>query len=599
MLRWMESSIPPPATTAATATSSTSPSATAAAWRPAEARTEDAPITETADLHGAFPRLTQAQINLLSSPGRRRRIEPDDVLYREGDELHDFIVVLDGLVAVMEGAGIDERLVAIHGPRRFLGELGLVTGQPSFVSAIARTSGEVLIVPVDELRALVANDAALGDVVLRAFLLRRSLLIELGVGIRIIGSRHSPDTRRLREFAARNRLPHRWIDLEEDNDAEMLVQRLGIAPDDTPIVIWRGDRVLRNPSNAELAQVIGLRPVDVPQTTFDVVVVGAGPSGLAAAVYGAADGLSVVAIEGIATGGQAGSSPRIENYLGFPSGVSGQELADRAVLQAKKFGAEMRVPAVAIGLQTGGGEHHVLLDDGHEIVGRTVLLATGVRYRKLDVERLDEFKSSGVYYAATLVEGQQCRGQDVVVVGGGNTAGQAAISLSGQVRGVHLLAREDDLTQNMSRYLVERLTRIPSIDVHPHTEPRALEGDDTVRAVVVEDTRTGERRRIHAEAIFVFIGAEPHTRWLGDHVALDENGYILTGVGAAASSRNRELRDVERRQGFLETSCAGIFAAGDVRSGAVKRVSAAVGEGAMGVRLASSHLAAEHGATSR
>jgi thioredoxin reductase (NADPH) len=547
-------------------------------------------LTETPDRNGAFPRLSDEQIASLSEHGERRATRVGDVLFREGDESYDFFVVLSGKVAVIEGFGADERLIGVHGERRFLGELSLLTGQAAFFTAVVREAGEVLVVPVERLRKLVAHDPALGDLILRAYLARRELLIGLGTGFRIIGSRFSPDSRRLREFAARNRLPHRWIDLEQDQEAEGLLRALGVSPEETPVVIWRGKHVLRNPSNAELARAVGLRAPASPATICDLVVVGAGPAGLAASVYGASEGLETVALDAMATGGQAGTSPRIENYLGFPSGISGAELAERATLQAKKFGARVSVPAQATGLEDRGGHHVVTLDDGKTVEGRTVVIATGARYCKLPVPRIEDFEGAGVYYAATQVEAELCRDDPVVVVGGGNSAGQATLFLARHASHVHLLIRDEDLGKSMSRYLADRIEQAPGVEVMRNTEIREVVGDDALEAVVVENNRTGERRTIATRALFVFIGAEPYTHWVGEHVALDERGFILTGQDAARARRNGAWKQLGREPLLLETSCPGILAVGDVRATSIKRVASAVGEGSMAVRLVHEHL---------
>jgi thioredoxin reductase (NADPH) len=544
--------------------------------------TEPVRLPETPDLDGAFPRLSEQQLLALEAHGERRRVRQGEVLYREGDERCDFYVVLEGQVAILEGYGGAVRVVAVHGPRRFLGELGLLTGQAAFLTAVALEPGEVLVVPVERLRELVSQDAAFGDLVLRAYLIRRSMLIELGAGFRIVGSRYSPDTRRLREFAARNRLPHRWIDLEKDKEAERLLRQLGVAPEETPVVIWRGEQVLRNPTNAELARAIGLPAPKPGGTVCDLVIVGAGPAGLAAAVYAASEGLATVTFDAIATGGQAGTSPRIENYPGFPSGISGSELTERTVIQAEKFGADINVPAEATALEQRDGHHLVRLDDGQAVEGRTVVVATGARYRKLPVPRLEEFEGTSVHYAATHVEAQLCHGDPVAVVGGGNSAGQAAVFLMKHAARVSLLIRGGDLGRSMSRYLADRIERPPGIEVLRHTEVRELVGEGALEAVVVEDNRTGSRRRLEARALFVFIGAEPHTGWLGDRLALDDRGFILTGADA--------VPDDGRQPFLLETSLPGVFAAGDVRSGSIKRVTSAVGEGAMAIRLAHEYL---------
>jgi thioredoxin reductase (NADPH) len=539
-------------------------------------------IEETPDRDGAFPRLSQEQIERLSAHGERRHTEADEVLFRAGDVDYDFFVVLEGKVA----AESDDGVIAVHGPGRFLGELSLLTGQAAFFTALVREPGEVLVVPVARLRALVGTDPALGDVILRAYLLRRELLIGLGAGFKIIGSRFSPATRKLREFAARNRLPHRWIDLENDSDAEALLQSLGIGPDETPVVIWSGDRVLRNPSAEDLARVVGLKPPSMPtQEVWDLIIAGAGPSGLAAAVYGASEGLTTVVLDAIAVGGQAGTTMRIENYLGFPAGISGTELATRASIQAEKFGARLTVPADATSLSLDHGNHIVDLADGNSLVGRAVVIATGAHYRRLPVPDLERFESVSVFYEATLMEALVCAGDPVAVVGGGNSAGQAALFLARHAARVRLLIRSGDLRKDMSRYLADRIENSHAIDVLRHTEVRELIGGDrdgTLQALVVEDNLTGDRRALDAKALFVFIGAEPCTPWLAGAIAMDSKGFVLTGAAAGAQS-------------LLQTSRPGVLAVGDVRSGSIKRVASAVGEGSMAVRLVHDHLGTVRG----
>jgi thioredoxin reductase (NADPH) len=550
-------------------------------------------LVETPDLWGAFPRLSGEQIAGLGECGERRATLPGDVLIREGEPDRDFFVILAGTVAVLEGLGTKlERLLRVHGPGRFLDELGLLTGQPAFVSSVVREAGEVLAVPVAGLREVVSRDTRLGDTILRAYLIRRELLIGLGAGLKIVGSRYSVDTRRLRDFAARNRLPYSWIDLEEDPSAEALLCQIGIAPEQTPVVIWRGEQVLRNPSNAELATVAGLRSPRSRRTLSDLVVVGAGPAGLAAAVYGASEGLSTVVLDAVATGGQAGTSSRIENYLGFPTGISGAELAERAVIQAEKFGATITVPVEATGLDRHDGHRTVRLDDGTELNSRTVIIATGARYRRLDVARMEEFEETAVFYAATLAEAQLCQRRPVVVVGGGNSAGQATVYLAQHAATVRLLVRHQDLGRDMSRYLVDRIEQHPGVEVLTSTEVRELVGQDgELEALIIEDTRTGERRRLEASLLFVFIGAWPCTGWLRRELALDSHGFVHTGPSAAGDLGTGRL------PALLETSVPGVLAVGDVRSGSIKRVASAVGEGSMAVRLVHDYLArAEHSA---
>jgi thioredoxin reductase (NADPH) len=549
-----------------------------------------APLAETPDLQGAYPRLSGPQIAALAALGQRRTMTPAEVLFAEGDRNCDFFVVLAGHVAGVEGHGEPEgRVIAVHGRGRFLGELSVLTGEAAYYTAVAVEAGEVLVVPGDRLRELVARDPDLGDLILRACLLRRSILIGLGVGLRIIGSKYSPDTRRLRDFAARNRLPYRWLDLEADPSAEALITQLGVAPEDTPIVI-AGGQVLRNPSNAELAAAAGL-PVPVPlDASCDLLVVGAGPAGLSAAVYGASEGMRTVALDGVATGGQAGTSSRIENYLGFPSGISGAELADRAVLQAQKFGARFAVPAEATSIEQDGGQYTIGLDDGTTLTASSVVIATGARYRRLDVRRLSYFEQMSVYYAASQAEALSCRGDPVVIVGGGNSAGQAAIFLARHAAQVTLIAREHDLGEYMSRYLIDQIERIPNVQVLLGTEVRELAGNQALEAVAIEDNRTGARRILKARALFVFIGVTPSTGWLGHILSLDDHGFVRTGPDAGPAARGAAGAEAGWRRSALETSRPGIFAVGDVRSGSAKRVAAAVGEGAMAIRLAFERL---------
>ncbi|HEV7750029.1 MAG TPA: FAD-dependent oxidoreductase [Baekduia sp.] len=537
------------------------------------------PIVETPDHDGAYPRLTDDQIATLSRFGRRRRTHAGEILFREGDERYDFFVVLEGTVAIVADHGGENRLLAVHGPGRFLGELSLLTGQAVFFTAVMRQDGEVLQVPVEELRALVTQDPGIGDLILRAYLMRREVLIGLGAGLRIVGSRYSPDARRLREFCARNRIPHRWIDLEEDGDAEQLLQSMSVPPEQTPVVIWHG-QVLRNPTPEQLAEAIGLGADGIGQAICDLVVVGAGPAGLAAAVYGASEGVDTVALDAVATGGQAGTSSRIENYLGFPAGISGGELAERATIQAAKFGARISVPTEAVGLARDDAQYVVRLAGGDELRTRTLIIATGARYRKLPLARLEEFEGNGVYYAATTMEAQFCAGRPVAVVGGGNSAGQATLFLARSAAQVRLIIRHDDLGRDMSRYLVDRIERAPNVEVLRNTEVRELVGDGWLEAIVVEDLRSRERRRLDCGALFVFIGADPRTEWLSGLVELDDDGFVCTGAGQGK----------DRRALLLETNLPGVLAVGDVRSGSIKRVASAVGEGSMAVRMIHEHL---------
>src|ERR1700751_2768576 len=448
------------------------------------------PLAETPDIYGAYPRLSDDQIATLEAGGARRAVDAGEKLVREGERSDYFFVILSGKVAVTttDDAG-NRHLIRVHGPGRFLGELGDLEGQAAFYTAEVVEAGEVLVVPTERVRALVVHDPVLSDLILRAYLLRRSLLIQEESGFRIIGSCYSPDTARLREFGARNRLPHRWLDLERDKHAERLLQRFGVSPQDAPVVIWGGE-VLRNPTNSELARRVGLPVPDTVPDESDVVVGGAGPAGRGAAVYAASDGLTTAAMERIATGVQAGTSSRIENSLGFPGGISGADLAERAVLQAGKFGARIIVSAEITRLESGGGQPRGTLADGGSVVARAVVLATGARYRRLAVPGLDSFEGDGVYYAATVQEALLCGTGPVVIVGGGNSAGQAAVFLAGRVFRLYVVIRRDDLSRTMSRYLVDQIRQHPRVTVRSCTEIREVHGDDALSAVVTEDKRT-------------------------------------------------------------------------------------------------------------
>jgi thioredoxin reductase (NADPH) len=548
------------------------------------------PLAETPDIYGAYPWLSDNQIATLEAGGKRRAVHAGELLVQEGARSDDFFVILSGKVAIVaEDETGNPQIMRVHGPRRFLGELGDLEGHAAFYTAEVIEAGEVLVIPTQQVRRVVAHDPVLSDLILRAYLMRRCLLIEQGTGFRIIGSCYSPDTARLREFASRNRLPHRWLDLERDPNAERLLRRFGLSPQDTPVVIWAGE-VLRNPSNTQLARLVGLPVPDTVGDEWDLVVVGAGPAGLGAAVYGASDGLSTAALEWTAIGGQAGTSSRIENYLGFPAGISGADLAERAALQADKFGARIVVSAQAARLQSDGGQHAIGLTNDVSVTARAVVLATGARYRKLDVPGIERFEGNGVYYAATQQEALVCGTGPVVVVGAGNSAGQATIFLATRVVRVHLLIRGDDMAKSMSRYLVDQIQRHPRVSVYPCTEIREVHGDGTLKTAVAEDKRTGERHWIDTTALFVFIGAVPNTSWLTGVITLDTHGFVPTGPDALYTHDDRELPISARRPLPLETSLPGVFAAGDVRSRSVKRVATAVGEGSMAIRQIHEYL---------
>ena len=533
--------------------------------------------------------LTDDQVALLRPYGQDVTTQAGQLLFQQGDPSTDFFVMLEGVVELVEPTASTPRSLGLRYQHEIIGELNLLNEEASFLTAVVREPGRALAIPAETLRELIRHEPGFSDVLLRAFLLLRAHLIGIGAGLKIVGSSYDPDTRRLLEFASRNRLPHDWLDVESDAVAEGLLRQFGLTPQETPVVLWKGTELLRNPTNAALGQLLGLGDELVTTDPCDLVVIGAGPAGLAAAVYGASEGLQTVVLEAVATGGQAGMASRIENYLGFPAGLSGIELASRAMAQASKFGARIGLSREVTGLRQEAGTYVVTLVDGEDVVTSTVILALGARYRKLSVPGETELESGNVYYAATQVEALECADKVIAVVGGGNSAGQAALFLAERARRVSLLVRGDSLDDGMSRYLVDRIEAAANIDVLTGTEIRALSGETAVDAIEVETLGTGERRHLPIQALFVFIGADAPTTWLAGIVALDAEGFILTGpdVKRAAVWEGSPQRDPH----LFETSLPGVFAVGDVRSGAIRRTASAVGEGAMAVRLCHLYLA--------
>ena len=530
-----------------------------------------------------MPELSEEQLEVLADHGEERALEVGDVLFSSGDEGYSMFAIVSGRVALVEGFGKpDERTVVEHGPGRFLGEYGLLTGQAVYLTAVVREAGRAIEVTPDQVRELIRQNASLSELIMRVFLARRAMLVGEGVGLKLIGSHFAPDTWRLLEFCARNRLAHSYLDVEKDDTAEEMLRQFGVPADETPVAIY-GDKVFRNPSNAELAGALGLRPRSREAHVVDLLVVGAGPAGLTASVYGASEGLTTLAVESVATGGQAGTSSRIENYLGFPAGLSGHELTAYAEQQAQKFEARIIFPSEAVELRTEGPLHYVRLEDGDEVTARAIVIATGARYRRLAVPRLERFEGMGIYYAATPSEATMCSGSSVAVVGGGNSAGQAALFLAEQTSRVLLLIRSGELSETMSRYLIDQVERHPKIEVLPGTEVTELLGEDQIEAIVVK--ASNGTRELDARALFVFIGAEPRTAWLADDLALDPSGYVLTGRAVPPEDRTDGTEPLP-----LETCKPGIFAAGDVRAGSIKRVASAIGEGSMALHLVRDHL---------
>ena len=539
------------------------------------------------------PRLRTDQIKILKRYGHTRITEVGDVLFRAGDTENDFVVVLEGEVKVGDDFPGEWRTIGTFHEGRFLGELNMLTGQAMYLTGVVSEAGEALFITRERLKEVVTEEPNISDIILRAFLARRSYMVKEGLGLRIIGSRHSGDAARLREFAARNRVPHVWMGLEDDPRAGALLENLNAKPSETPVTVWQGEDVLKNPTNLQFARATGLR-VDAPlQRTYDLVVIGAGPAGLGASVYGASEGLSTLALESVALGGQAGTSSRIENYPGFPAGLSGFELTSRVLVQADKFGARTAVPQEATGLRREDNRFLIGLSGGGEVAARSIIVASGARYRRLGVESLGQFEGESIHYAATQAEAQRCEGGEVAVVGGGNSAGQAALFLAAYTGKVYLLIRGDDLGKSMSSYLVDRVMNTPNIELLANTEVRVLMGEDRLAGVVVERGRSGELQTLGARSLFVFIGADANTGWLEGTVGIDERGFVLTGTELDRSVLDEEdWRQRSREPFLLETSMPGVFAAGDVRSGSIKRCASAVGEGAMAVRLVHQYLAA-------
>jgi thioredoxin reductase (NADPH) len=540
------------------------------------------PLTKS-HVEKIFPKLTLTQIGRITAHGRTRSVKPGEVLIEQGDISVPFFVVITGEVEIVRPFGAYETLVTVHGHGEFTGEVNMLSGRRSLVTARATKAGEVIELNHQQILSLVQTDAELSDILMRAFILRRVELISAGVGdVVLIGSTHSADTLRIKEFLMRNGHPYSNIDLEHDPDVQNLLDSFQVSASEIPVLICRGQLVLRNPGNQQIADCLGFNE-SIDQTQVrDLVVIGAGPSGLAAAVYGASEGLDVMVLETSSPGGQAGSSSKIENYLGFPTGVSGQELASRAYLQAQKFGAHMLL-AKATRLFCDSKPYIIELENGSRISTRTIVIATGAQYRKLPVENLSRFEGAGVYYGATFVEAQLCGGDEVIVVGGGNSAGQAAVFLAQSAKRVHMLVRSTGLAAGMSRYLIRRIEKTPTITLRPQTEIVAIEGDNHLDSVYWRNGKTGQTEKHEISHVFVMTGADPNTRWLDGCMALDNNGFIKTGPDISPENLRAAGWPLMRQPYLLETSLPGVFAAGDVRGGSIKRVASAVGEGSIAI----------------
>jgi thioredoxin reductase (NADPH) len=533
----------------------------------------------------AFPSLTPAQIARIRVLGEPRKVAKGEVLFESGDTEVPFFVLLSGNMDVVQPGLFGEIRVATHGPGGFTGELTMISGRRSLVRGRITEAGEVLELNPEGLRSLLAKDAELSEVLMRAFILRRLELISQGQGnVILMGSNHSAKTLRLREFLTRNSHPYKYVDLDTDTTSQDLLDRFDVKSDQIPVVICGAKFVLRNPSVQQLADCLGFNVSVDDSHVRDVVVVGAGPSGLAAAVYAASEGLDVLVIETDSPGGQAGSSSKIENYLGFPTGISGYELATRATTQALKFGAKMMVARSVVGIECGRRPYQVLLDNGHTIPARTVVISTGAQYNKPPISNLTRFEGQGIYYGATFMEAQLCEDCDIIVVGGGNSAGQAAVFLSQTARKINIFVRSRGLAETMSRYLVQRIEENPGIQLHSKTEIVGLEGDDHLERVTWRNNLSGETSSHDIRHVFIMAGASPRTDWLRGCLALDDKGFIKTGLDIG-NTGNAPPWPLARPPQMLETSLPGVFAVGDVRSGNVKRVASAVGEGSIAIHL--------------
>jgi thioredoxin reductase (NADPH) len=531
-----------------------------------------------------FPTLTAEQMARVAQHGRVRGVARGEVLIEAGTSAIPFFVVTAGRIEVVRPSGTSEQLVALHQRGGFTGEVNMLNGRRTLVRSRAAEDSVVIELTRDQLLSFVQTDPQLGEILMRAFILRRIELIASGIGdVVLIGSVHSAGTLRIREFLTRNGHPYTYIDLDRDSDVQEMLDRFHVTVHDVPVVICRGDVVLRNPTNQQVAELLGFNETIDVSHVRDLVVVGAGPAGLAAAVYGASEGLDVLVLESSAPGGQAGASSKIENYLGFPNGISGQQLAGRAYLQAQKFGAQVMIAKEATELTCDRQPYRIKLDGDASIPTRAIVIATGAEYRRLPLDNISTFEGNGIYYGATFVEAQLCSGEEVVVVGGGNSAGQAAVFLAATARHVHMLVRSGGLADTMSRYLIRRIEDNPAISLRTHTEIVGLEGDQHLERVRWRDSRSGEISDHRISHVFVMTGATPNTRWLDGCVAIDAKGFIKTGPELSRDELAAARWPLARAPHLLETSLPGVFAVGDVRGGNVKRVASAVGEGSIAV----------------
>ena len=533
-----------------------------------------------------FPKLTPQQRTRLATHGTRVEIHAGEVLIEPGDRPRKFFVVVAGTLELLLAKQAGYELFYTLTAGDFNGELSALRGSAGVVRIRVGQDGTLIAIDIDKLRVIVQTDAELSELFMRAFILRRmGLLSENPCDVVLIGSGHSADTLRLTEFLTRNTFPFHTLDVNSDADAQTALERFHVPAEDVPVVICRGTHVLKNPSNFELASCLGVNPQVDDSRVHDLLIVGAGPAGLAAAVYGASEGLDVRLVEITAPGGQAGTSSKIENYLGFPTGISGLALAGRALTQAQKFGANLSVASRAVALQSERRPYVVDLAEGASVRASIVLIASGAQYRALNIENLSRFLGAGIYYAATALEAKLCSNEEVVIVGGGNSAGQAAVFLSGFSRHVHVVVRAAGLAESMSSYLIRRIEECPNITVHVRTQITALEGERELQRITWRRGAEATDERLDIRHVFLMTGALPNTQWLQGSVALDDRGFVRTGLDLRPEDLSAAHWPLARQPYLLETNLPGVFAAGDVRCGSVKRVAAAVGEGSSCVQF--------------
>jgi thioredoxin reductase (NADPH) len=533
-----------------------------------------------------FPVLTPAQIERVAALGQRVHAPAGEVLFDAGEQNTRFFVVVSGAIEITQPVGAIERPITVHGPGQFTGEINMLSARRSLARARTTVDSELVVLDRAALRTLVQRDPELSEILMRAFILRRVALLDVGnQDLVLVGSRHSADTMRIKEFLSRNGQPFTYQDVETETGVQALLDHFQVGVNEVPVVICHGGHLLKNPTTEALASLTGLDPQLDPGALRDLVIVGGGPAGLAAAVYGASEGLDVLVVESTAPGGQAGTSSRIENYLGFPTGISGQALAGRALTQAEKFGAEVAVGRTVVRLSCDSRPYRLFLSDGQEVRTRAIVIATGVKYRKLELPSLARYEGAGVFYSATHLEAQLCAGEEVAIVGGANSAGQAAAFLSQVARHVHVLVRGAGLSDSMSRYLVQRLEGSPNVELRTRCQVEALEGDGRLERVTWRRVDTGERTTRPIANLFLMTGAEPHTKWLEGCVLLDEKRFVKTGADLGPNDLAAAHWPLSRRPYLMETSIPGVFCVGDARSTSVKRVASAVGEGSICVQL--------------